>query len=420
VSRLGALQEPQFRLLWLGRTASSVGDSLIPVALAFAVIGETGSATDLGLVMASYMAARAVLVIAGGVWADRLPRRLVMLAADLVRALSQGILAFLLISGEAEIWQLAVAGAVSGGAHAFFGPASTAVVPDTVSRERLQEANALLSVTGNGAELFGPALSGVLVAAVGPGWVIAIDAASFAVSAVFLLFLRVGETPPPTHRPFLREVVDGLREIAARRWLSVSLATFAIGNVTIAAYFVLGPLIAERELDGARDWGLVLTGGAAGGVVGSLAALRLRPRRPLLFGFALLLVQPVALLTLVPPLPTLGLAVGAAIGFGSVSMFNVVWETNLQAHIPRHALSRVSSIDWMVSLIFMPLGYTVVGPLSDAIGLEATLVLAAGLSAAATLIALLEPGLRSLRRWPSPASGSAGGSPGQGPPDPLP
>jgi MFS family permease len=420
VSRLGALQEPQFRLLWLGRTASSVGDSLIPVALAFAVIGETGSATDLGLVMASYMAARAVLVIAGGVWADRLPRRLVMLAADLVRALSQGILAFLLISGEAEIWQLAVAGAVSGGAHAFFGPASTAVVPDTVSRERLQEANALLSVTGNGAELFGPALSGVLVAAVGPGWVIAIDAASFAVSAVFLLFLRVGETPPPTHRPFLREVVDGLREIAARRWLSVSLATFAIGNVTIAAYFVLGPLIAERELDGARDWGLVLTGGAAGGVVGSLAALRLRPRRPLLFGFALLLVEPVALLTLVPPLPTLGLAVGAAIGFGSVSMFNVVWETNLQAHIPRHALSRVSSIDWMVSLIFMPLGYTVVGPLSDAIGLEATLVLAAGLSAAATLIALLEPGLRSLRRWPSPASGSAGGSPGQGPPDPLP
>jgi MFS family permease len=420
VSRLGALQEPQFRLLWLGRTASSVGDALIPVALAFAVIGETGSATDLGLVMASYMAARAVLVIAGGVWADRLPRRLVMLAADFVRALSQGILAFLLISGEAEIWQLAVAGAVSGGAHAFFGPASTAVVPDTVSRERLQEANALLSVTGNGAELFGPALSGVLVAAVGPGWVIAIDAASFAVSAVFLLFLRVGETPPPTHRPFLREVVDGLREIAARRWLSVSLATFAIGNVTIAAYFVLGPLIAERELDGARDWGLVLTGGAAGGVVGSLAALRLRPRRPLLFGFLLLLVQPVALLTLVPPLPTLGLAVGAAIGFGSVSMFNVVWETNLQQHIPRHALSRVSSIDWMVSLIFMPLGYTVVGPLSDAIGLEATLVLAAGLSAAATLIALLEPGLRSLTRSPSPASYSAGGSPGPEPPDPLP
>lgn len=235
----------------------------------------------------------------------------------------------------------------------------------------------------------------------------AIDAASFAVSAFFLLFLRVGETPPPAHRPFLREVVDGLREIAARRWLSVSLATFAIGNVTIAAYFVLGPLIAERELDGARDWGLVLTGGAAGGLVGSLAALRFRPRRPLLFGFALLLVQPIALLTLVPPLPTLGLAVGAAIGFGSVSMFNVVWETNLQEHIPRHALSRVSSIDWMVSLIFMPLGYTVVGPLSDAIGLEATLVLAAGLSAAATLIALLEPGLRSLTRSQE-ATGPAG------------
>jgi MFS family permease len=395
---LGPLQEPQFRLLWLGRTASAIGDSLIPVALAFAVIRETGSATDLGLVLSAYTVSRAILILVGGVWADRLPRRLVMLTADVVRAVWQGTLAVLLISGEAEIWHLALGGAVSGGAQAFFGPASTALVPDTVSAPRLQQANALLSMTGSGTELFGPALSGALVAVVGPGWVFAVDAVTFAVSAAFLLVMRVQESAHVERQPFLREVVGGLREIAARRWLSVSLVTFAIGNVTIASYFVLGPLIVERELGGARDWGLVVTGGAAGGLLASLIALRYRPRRPLLVGFTIILLEPIALLTLIPPLPTLGLALGAAIGFGSVAIFNVLWETVLQEQIPRHALSRVSSLDWMVSLVFMPLGFTIAGPLSDAIGVDATLWLAAGVSAAATLLALLLPSLRELRR----------------------
>lgn len=420
MSRLGPLHESQFRLLWLGRTTSSIGDALIPVALAFAVINETGSATDLGLVMAAYTLARVVLILVGGVWADRLPRRLVMLTADLVRAVSQGLLAFLLISGSAEIWHLAVAGAVSGGAQAFFGPASTALVPDTVSPARLQQANALVGMTGSGAELFGPALSGVLVAAVGPGWVFAVDAASFAVSAVFLLAMRVREAAPAELQPFLKELAGGLREIAARRWLSVSLVTFAIGNLTIASYFVLGPLIVERELGGARDWGLVLTGGATGGLIASLIALRYKPRRPLLVGFALLLVQPISVLALIPPLPVLGLAVAAAIGYGSVSIFNVFWETVLQEQVPRHALSRVSSLDWMVSLVFMPIGYTIAGPLSDTIGVDETLWLATGLSLSTVLLALLEPSLRAITRLPLPASGSAGGSPVPAPPDPLP
>jgi MFS family permease len=420
IAGYGALEESQFRLLWLGRTASSLGDALIPVALAFAVIEETGSATDLGFVMASYTLARVALIVAGGVWADRLPRRLVMLAADLVRAGSQGVVAFLLITDAAEIWQLALGGAIGGGAQAFFGPASTALVPDTVRPERLQQANALISMTGSGTELFGPALSGVLVASVGPGWVFAIDAGTFAISAAFLLVMRVQERRATDQQPFLHEVVGGLREIAARAWLSVSLVTFAIGNVTIASYFVLGPLIVEEELGGARDWGLVLTGGAAGGVLATLVALRYKPRRPLLVGFALLLIQPVSLLTLIPPLPTLGLAVAAGIGYGAVSIFNVFWETVLQEQIPRRALSRVSSIDWMVSLVFMPIGYTITGPLSDAIGVDETLLLATAISNAAILLALFVPSLRALTRLPSPASGSAGESPVPGPLDPLP
>jgi MFS family permease len=405
--RLGALQEPQFRLLWLGRTASAIGDALIPVALAFAVIRETGSATDLGFVLASFTLARVLLVVVGGVWADRLSRRLVMLSADLVRTVSQGLVAYLLISGSAEIWHLALAGAVGGGAQAFFGPASTALIPDTVAPERLQGANALVGITGSGSELFGPALSGVLVAAVGPGWVFAIDAATFAVSAAFLLAMRVDEAPRADQRPFVREVAGGLREIAARRWLSVSLATFALGNMAIASYVVLGPLIVERELGGAADWGLVLSGGAAGGLAAGLVALRYRPSRPLLAGFALLLLHPIGPLSLIPPLPTLGLAVGAAVSFGCVSIFNVLWETTLQEQVPRHVLSRVSSLDWMVSLVFMPIGYVVTGPVADAIGVDETLWLAAAISVGATLIALAQPDLRQLRR-PQEATGRAG------------
>jgi MFS family permease len=398
MSRLGPLHEPQFRLLWLGRTASSIGDSLIPVALAFAVIRESGSATDLGLVMSAYTFSRVVLIVVGGVWADRLPRRLVMLTADVVRAVWQGTLAILLISGEAEIWHLALGGAVSGGAQAFFGPASTALVPETVSSGRLQQANALVGMTGNGTEIFGPALSGVLVAAVGPGWVFAIDSATFVISGAFLLAMRIRETPPGETQPFWREVAGGLREIAVRRWLTVSLVTFAIGNVTIASYFVLGPLIVERELGGARDWGLILAGGAGGGLVATLVALRYRPERPLLVGFLLMTLYPVGLLTLIPPLPTGVVALGAAVGFGTVAIFNVFWETVLQEQIPRQALSRVSSLDWMVSLVFMPLGFLIAGPLSEAIGVEATLWLAAGVSLGGTLVALLLPSLRSVHR----------------------
>jgi MFS family permease len=272
--RLGALQEPQFRLLWLGRTSSLIGDALIPVALAFAVIDETGSATDLGFVLASYALARVVLILAGGVWADRLPRRLVMVVADVVRALAQGIIAVALITGAAEIWHLAAVAAIGGGAQAFFGPASTGFVPDTVSAGRLQQANALIGVSDSATWLFGPGVSGLLVAAAGPGWVFAIDASSLTVSAAFLLAMRVPEGAPDERQPFLREVVGGLREIAIRRWLSASLVSFALGNVTIATYFVLGPLVAERELGGPRDWGLTLTGGAIGGLVGSLHAAR--------------------------------------------------------------------------------------------------------------------------------------------------
>lgn len=419
-SRLGALQERQFRLLWLGRTTSAIGDGLIGVALAFAVIHETGSAADLGVVMTCFTLGRAGLVVVAGVWADRLPRRLVMVTADLVRAMAQGVVAFLLISGTAEIWHLAVAAFVSGAATAFFGPSSTAFVPDAVSPGRLQQANALISTSGSSAELFGPALSGFLVWSFGAGWVFAIDAATYALSAAFLLSMRVRETPGEERQPFLREVAGGLRLVAERQWLWVSLASFALGNVALASYFVIGPVIAERELDGARDWGLILSGGSVGALAGSLLALRWRPTRPLLVGNLVMLLEPVMFLALIPPLPMVGLVVCTAMTFLGITFFNALWETVLQEHVPRRALSRVTSLDWLVSFVFMPIGYTIAGPLSESVGMKATLGFGAALAGLAVAMPLCFAGVRQLRRLPSPAFGSAGELPVPVPPDPLP
>jgi MFS family permease len=420
-----ALQEPQFRLLWLGRAASALGDALIPVALAFAVIEETGSATDLGLVLAAYTVSRVALIVVGGVWADRLPRRLVMLGADLVRVFSQGLLGVLLIADAAEIWHLAVAGVVSGGAHAFFGPASTAFVPSAVSPARLQQANALIAMTWSGANVVGPAVSGLLVAAMGPGWVFVIDAGSFAVSAAFLLALRVREGVAGERQPFLREVGGGIHEIARRSWLAVSLASFALANITIATYLVLGPLVAERALGGARDWGLAVAGGAVGGVAGGVVAARYEPERPLVMGNVVMLLQSALLLALIPPLPVLGLAAAAALAFGAVSFFNALWHTVIQEEVPPRTLSRVSALDEMVSYVFMPLGYTIAGPAAVAFGIDATLAAAAVLSAAAVIFPLCFPSVRLLERHalrpsPSRASGSAGESRAPAPLDPLP
>ncbi len=157
--RLGALDERPFRLLWLGQSASAIGDALVPVALAFTVLGDLdGSAGDLGLVLASFTLSRVLFILVGGVWADRLPRRMVMLVCDVVRAVAQAFVAAALLTGVLEIWMLAAASAVVGGTAAFFGPASTGLIPETVSRARLQQANALMSLSQSATSVFGPAL----------------------------------------------------------------------------------------------------------------------------------------------------------------------------------------------------------------------------------------------------------------------
>jgi MFS family permease len=393
-----ALSERQFRLLWIGQTGSAVGDSLVGVALAFAVLQLTGSAGDLGLVFAAFALPRVVLTLVGGVWSDRLQRLRVMVAADLLRAATQAVVSALLITGHAEVWHLIALALVMGSADSFFTPASTALLPEIVRPERIQQANALRSLSQSGAHIVGPLLSGLIVATIGTGWAFALDGLSFLVSAAFLLAMRLPPRVVEARRPFVTELAEGWREVVSRSWVIVSILTFSISNISLGTFQVLGPVIALDKLGGAAAWGVVGAGAAIGGVIGGAVALRWKPDRPLIPAFLLIVLAQVQLLLLIPPFPALVVAAGALVGVACIVVSNTLWETMLQQHIPREALSRVSSYDWMFSLVFQPIAFAAVGPISLAIGVTQTLLVVLGIGVVVNAGVLLVPSVRNLRR----------------------
>jgi MFS family permease len=391
------------------------------VALPFAVLQSGGGAAELGLVLAAFTLSRASFIVIGGVWADRLPRRLVMLTCDVIRAVVQAAVAVALLTDAMEIWMFVVTAALVGAAQAFFGPASTGLVPETISEARLQQANALLKVSEGFAYIAGPALSGILVAAFEPGWVYAVDSLSFVVSAVFLARLRLKPREPSPRQRFVADLLDGAREAWSHVWLRVGFLGAALANAGIGVLVVLGPIVAADELGGAAAWGVILTGGAVGGLLGGILALRLTPSRPVPLAFVAWSLGSLPLLALVPPLPTLAIATtNAAFAFGIV-YGNTLWETLQQREIPAERLSRVNSFDWMVSLIFMPLGQALAGPLAEWVGTDTVLVGAALLIAVPCFAVVPLPGIwRGPTLASSASSDSAGGSPVPAPPDPLP
>lgn len=396
---LGALREREFRLLWLGQATSVLGDALVPVALSFAVLDLTGSASDLGFVLAAHILPLVALVLVGGVWADRLPRQLVMLASDAIRGSVQALLAVLLLTGSARLWHLIVLSAVYGAAEAFFQPAATGLVPATVSPARLQQGNALLGLSRSGGFIVGPAVAGLIIAVSEPGVAFALDAGSFAVSVTSLAMLRPRQVPQQKRVSFLGELAGGWRELVSRSWLwAVILWATTYLFLVVAPINVLGPLVAKESLGGAKAWGLIAASFSVGSLLGGTVALRWKPERPMLVCCAgVLLGAPTpALLAVTAPAVAIAaaqLAAGVSMGF-----FMAVWATTLQQHVPPDKLSRVSAYDWMGSLAFLPLGYALAGPVSEAIGVSATLWIATVWVVASTALVLLVPGVRALRR----------------------
>ena len=399
---LGALQEREFRLFFTGQLVSLLGDAVTPFALAWAVLDLTGSARDLGFVLAAKIAPLVVFLLVGGVFADRLPRRGVMLAADLARMAVQAATAALLLSHTARIWELIVLQALAGTGTAFFNPASTGLTPMIVSAGRLQEANALRGMSMASMQFAGPALAGILIVTVGPGYALAIDAASFGVSAFYLARLHL---PPHVNLPpqsFGRDLLDGWRDFTARSWVWLVVISASLGNMMSGVWLVLAAVWIKNGHGGAGAWTTILVVSAVGGLVAGAAALRLRPRRPLLVGCIAVLPNSAPIIVLALRLPWQILIVTALVtGFGNM-LFNTLWETTLQQHIPAASLSRVSAYDWFGSLLCEPVGVALAGVVAAGIGMSQTLWIAAAVDLVSIATLLAAPSVRHLRRVDEP------------------
>jgi MFS family permease len=397
--RLPALREPAFRSLFLGQSLSRLGDRIAPIALAFGVLGIGGSAGQLGLVVAAGTIPFAIFALAAGVWADRLPRQRVMLISDLVRAVVQVVTGALLIAGAAEVWMLAALAVVYGSADAFFWPAMNGLVPQTISSARLQEANALLGGVMSLSNVIGPAIAGILIAVADPGGAILLDAITFVVSAAFLARLELGPVEAGEETSFLAALRGGWGEVTSRPWLASMLGAMSVYHVVVLpSIFVLGPVLAERELDGATSWAIITAAFGVGSVVGHLLIYRLPFRRPIRASALALIIASTQAVVIGSGLGTWGIAGLEAIAGIAVSLFFTLWEMSLQEQVPARALSRVSSYDFFASAGLMPVGLVLAGPVSEAVGLHATLRLMSAIGIASALACLAVPGVRRLAR----------------------
>ena len=393
------LREADFRPLLLGASISSLGDKLVPVALAFAVLQLDASPAALGFVLASAMVPMVALLVVGGVWGDRLPRRRVMIASDVVRAAAQGLSAIILVAGVAQVWELAVLQAVYGAATAFFTPASQGLVQEAVAESFLQQANAFLGISRNVAGVAGPALAAVIVASIGAGWALAVDAGSFLASAAFLFRMPTAGRPSRSAAtPFLTDLQVGWREFRTRSWVWASVCHFGLFHLLVwAPLLVLGPVVAKASLGGASAWATILAAGSAGAIAGGVVAVRLRPGRPLVAVFVLMLLFAPQLFLLALAVPTLLIAGAALIGQAGMSALNITWFATLQARVPADALARVTSYDWFGSALLLPLGLLLVGPLAATFGTQEILVGASVWAVASSTLMLTLPAIHGFR-----------------------
>ena len=382
----GPLGLPAFRLLFAARAISYVGTYLAPIAVAFAILDNGGGATAVGLSFAAWTLATVGMLAFGGVLGDRLPRRVVMVGSDVASTAVRTAMGALLLSGHAHVWELIALQACGGAAVAFYSPASYGLVREIVPEELLQKANGLLAIARYAAFPLGAAVGGSIVALVGPGTALLVDAGTYGASALLLSQIDV-ESIARAGAGFFRELREGWSAFVEQTWVWVLVLYISFYFlVTYAPFFVLGPYVAKHSMHGASSWAFVVTGEGVGALLGGLAGLRWRPRQPMVTTGLLLMLTAVQNLILAFH-PTTLLLTLAATGAGfSFALGSVVWDTTLQRAIPAEKLARVASYGWMGAMVFLPAGYALAGPISAVIGLKADLLIAAGWIVASTLV----------------------------------
>lgn len=388
-----------YRRIFISRFISNLGNGIAPIALAFGVLAIPGTdATSLSIVLASQAIPLILILPFGGVIADRLGRARVIAASDTVLGVVVMVIAVLFLTGNATVLWLAILGAIAGCLNGLWWPAYAGMVPDAVEDKFLQPANAYLSVASNGGLILGSALGGVLVAVVGAGFAVAIDATTFLISAWLIFTVRHIAKPHSSGESMMGDLAEGWRVFISFRWVVVIVAAFSV--VLLAgrgSLEVLGPVLAVDHYGGAAGWSVVLACQSIGLLMGAFLVSKFKVKRPMVFAMSLTFALPVLLLFLSFALPLWLIALSAlALGIAYESL-GILWFTALQTHIPRESLSRVSAYDAMGSLMLGPLGLALAGPLAAAIGLQGAFLIAAVVAFLAILSSLLDPSVWKLR-----------------------
>lgn len=398
---LRPLRERSFAWYYASRCVDMLGTMMGAIALTFAVLAATDdSATSVGQVLAARTVPMVLFMLYGGVIADRLPRALVLQTSNLTAALSQGLLAFLVITGNVELWVFLVLAFVNGTADALGFPAMASMVPQLVSRAHLQSANALLSLSRGALTIGAPTIGALLVVTVGPGWALAVNACTWLASAAFLAGVRIPPKPANGERPStVQDLREGLSMFRRTTWLWVIVLAFAFLNaIQAGAWFTLGPTLAKQTI-GEQGWGLVLSTGAAGIVVMTLVLLRVQLRRPLVTGMIAIsaMSAPLVVLGLDPANLALLVAVAFFAGAG-IEVFSISWSVAMQETIDDDMLSRAYSYDELGSVVAMPIGQLAYGPLGDAFGHRDVLLWSGVAYLAICMLTLLSRSVRTLGR----------------------
>jgi|tagenome__1003787_1003787.scaffolds.fasta_scaffold20923582_2 MFS family permease len=401
---LAPLRHRDFRLLWSGMSISLLGDGAFLLALAWQVYQLSDAPTAMGVVGMAMTVPTVAFLLLGGALSDRLNRRHLMLAADVARMFAAAMLAILSLTGALEIWHVAALVAVYGTGQAFFAPAFDAIVPDLVPADQLGQANALDQLVRPIAlRMIGPALGGLLVGAAGAGVAFALDAASFAVSALCLLLMR----PPSVDRTAARSdsVIGDLREgwrfVRERRWLWVTFASAAVAYLLfMGPVEVLVPYVVKHDLGAAAsDLGLIFGAGGLASIITATAFGQLGiPRRNMTFMYLAWTVATIAVAGYGIGTAVWHLMVASAVFNALETAGTIIWITTKQHNVPARMLGRVSSLDWLISIGLLPLSFALTGPVSTLLGAQATLVLAGVAGAAVTLAGLFVPGVRAVER----------------------
>ena len=395
----GPLSQQNFRLLFAARSISYFGTYLAPIAVAFAVLDLTGSAADTGLAFACWTLAQISALLVGGVVADRLPRRIVMVGSDTANVVVRTLMGTLLLTGHARIWEIFALQAIGGAATAFYSPASSGLVPEVVPAAQLQRANAYMGIARYLAFPIGAAAGGAIVATIGTGTALLVDAGTYGASALLLVGIRLSKRASTTSTPnFIHELRAGWHAFTELTWvwvLTVWIALYFL--VTYAPFFVLGPYIAKHSLGGAGAWATVVTGEGIGALVGGLVGLRLHPRRPWRVVCPIFALTALQSILLAAHAHIVLIAAGALVAGFSFSYGSVLFETGVQRAIAPELLGRVSAYNWMASMTFLPLGYATAGWIGGVVGPGTYLVVGAVWIAATTGALMLVSDVRDFR-----------------------